>query len=241
MPVHDPPVPGGGDACLRCGTCCRKGGPTLHPADLPLVEDGRIPARDLVTIRAGERVYDNLSGRTVWSEGEMIKVRGLKGSWCCVFYDAGACACRIYHRRPAQCEALDCRAPRALETLSASVRLTRRDVLGRIEGLWEMIEVHEGRCAYRRVRDAARHLVRQPEDGDAVGEVLEMVRYDAALREVWIEKDGSRADLLDFLLGRPMTDTLPGFGFAVERTGPAVRLTFSPWRFRSLDADRRAP
>jgi Fe-S-cluster containining protein len=48
--------------CRRCGTCCEKGGPSLHREDRPLVDNGQIPVRHLFTIRRGELAQDNIKG-----------------------------------------------------------------------------------------------------------------------------------------------------------------------------------
>ena len=60
--------------CHRCGTCCEKGGPSLHREDRPMIDDGRIPARCLFTIRRGERVRDNVKGTLVPLSEEVIKI-----------------------------------------------------------------------------------------------------------------------------------------------------------------------
>lgn len=56
-------------SCRRCGTCCIKGGPSLHREDLPLVEEGRIRVQDLVCIRSGEMAYDPRRGAAVRTSG----------------------------------------------------------------------------------------------------------------------------------------------------------------------------
>jgi hypothetical protein len=48
--------------CRRCGRCCRLGGPALHTADLPLILQGRLTPAELVTLRRGEGVTDNVAG-----------------------------------------------------------------------------------------------------------------------------------------------------------------------------------
>ena len=48
--------------CKRCGTCCREGGPALHRVDHDLVASGKIPLKDLYTIRKEELARDNVKG-----------------------------------------------------------------------------------------------------------------------------------------------------------------------------------
>ncbi len=68
------------DVCHRCGTCCEKGGPALHHGDKALVEEGRIPAKYLFTIRKGEPAHDNVKGNTLFAQTDLIKIKSKKGS-----------------------------------------------------------------------------------------------------------------------------------------------------------------
>ncbi len=219
---------------MRCGTCCREGGPTLHTVDRHLVDDGFIPARHLVTIRAGERVWDNIHRRLVLSDLEMIKVKGSSGTWTCICFDPEACGCRIYNHRPSQCLAQKCWAPSELEAIAADRRLTRRDVLSDVQGLWKLIDDHENRCSYRRIPPISEALHRTPGDASITAPLMEMVTYDQALRRVLVENGKAHEDMLDFLLGRPMTRTLNGFGFVVDTTGDGTAISFSHRRYLEL-------
>ncbi len=40
-------------ACVQCGECCRMGSPTLHLEDIPLLQSGKIPWDQLITLRKG--------------------------------------------------------------------------------------------------------------------------------------------------------------------------------------------
>ena len=71
--------------CIRCGTCCEKGGPALHAEDKALVEAGRIHTRYLYTIRKGERVHDNVRNCLIPATSDIIKLKGKNQSWVCVF------------------------------------------------------------------------------------------------------------------------------------------------------------
>lgn len=214
--------------CRRCGTCCRKGGPALHRQDSRLIEDGRIPAEALYTIRPGEPVQDNVAGRPSFADGDIIKIKGGGEDWCCRFLEKATNRCTIYDHRPAECRALQCWDIRAIEALYERERLTRRDLLQGVEGLWDLIEDHERRCNYRRLRDLAGRLSGGPaEQKTALGDVTDMVKYDESLRRLLVENGHTPAGMLDFLLGRPLTQTLPGFHIKVESSGDRIRLTHS--------------
>jgi hypothetical protein len=54
-----------------------------------------------------------------------------------------------------------------------------------------------------------------------------MLRYDESLRELLVEKGQAPAEMLDFLLGRPLAVTLPGFQVRVTRRGGRIQLKHS--------------
>ena len=221
-------TPSTGQSCRRCGTCCRKGGPALHRQDAPLINDGRIPAEALYTIRPGEPVQDNVAGHLSFAEDDIIKIRGRNDGWCCRFLEEATNRCTIYDHRPAECRALQCWDTRAIEALYAQERLTRRDLLQGVAGLWELIEDHERRCDYRRIHDLAGRLSGKPAEQKAtLGAITEMVKYDESLRQLLVENGHTPAGMLDFLLGRPLTQTLPGFHIRVESSAGRIRLVHS--------------
>ena len=123
--------------CIRCGECCLKSSPTLQTKDLPLLVGGSIRLAHLYTIRKGELVRDNVRGRLVPADQEMIKVRDNRGS--CVFYVGEEKACNIYENRPAQCASLKCWDTAEFMELFQSPKLHRQDVVedGVLQGLLE--------------------------------------------------------------------------------------------------------
>jgi Fe-S-cluster containining protein len=195
-------------ACNRCGTCCRKGGPALHQEDRRLVEDGHIHTRQLVTLRAGETTRDPIEGRLVTLAGEVIKIKGRGGTWCCRFFAPQRQACRIYAFRPLECRLLTCWDTQAIESGYTRDRLTRRDLLSGIRGLWELVEAHEQRCGYERIQ----RLCAGREGCSASGArraLEELIAYDAELRRLVVARGGLEHGMTDFLFGRPLRKTLP--------------------------------
>ncbi|MBC2711936.1 MAG: YkgJ family cysteine cluster protein [Desulfosarcina sp.] len=211
------------NSCQRCGTCCEKGGPSLHREDRPLVDDGRIPARCLFTIRRGELARDNVKGTLAPLTEEIIKIKGQAGRWTCLFYDEETRECGIYDHRPLECRAMDCRDTRRIERVYETARLTRRDLLSGIDGLWELIEDHEQRCSY----DGLKSLV-----GEGTGHgrlrqeeaILEIIRYDAHVRRLTTEKGGMDGKMMHFIFGRPLVDTIKMFDIALMKQDGTYRL-----------------
>ncbi|MGA6926812.1 MAG: YkgJ family cysteine cluster protein [Desulfosarcina sp.] len=210
--------------CRRCGTCCEKGGPALHRDDRPLVDQGHIPAGCLFTIRKGERVIDNVNGVPEFLAEEILKIKGQNGLWCCFFYDRPSRGCRIYDHRPVECRALNCRDTRRIEAIYRTARLTRRDLLGGISGLWELIADHEQRCGYQ-VLQALVGEGLDPSRLKQEKEILEIVRFDAHIRELTVERAGLDGRLLEFIFGRPLIDTIKTFGIQLVKTKGVYGLT----------------
>ncbi|MGD9193367.1 MAG: hypothetical protein PVH58_15695, partial [Desulfobacterales bacterium] len=65
----------GTNECMRCGTCCEKGGPSFHHDDRMLIEKGIILSKNLYTIRRGELAYDNVQGCLRAVESDIIKIK----------------------------------------------------------------------------------------------------------------------------------------------------------------------
>lgn len=205
--------------CRRCGTCCRRGGPALHLADLPLLREGRIDWADVVTLRAGELVREDVArdGELTPLEGDLLKLRGVApsaGDWTCVHYDAEARGCGIYEDRPLECRALDCRDLSGLREAYELERLSRRDVLGAEHPLCELLAEHDERCHAGKLRELA--TLAAEGNSDAGDVVVEMLRYDRSLRGALSDKAELTPEQLEFLLGRPLGDTLDALGFRLQ-------------------------
>lgn len=205
--------------CQRCGTCCRKGGPTLHLEDQALVESGQIPLKHLFTIRQGEPAFDNVAGVIAPAVTDIIKLKGRwEGSEVCCFYDPGPKGCRIYTDRPAECRALKCWDTQEIESLYNCRRLTRRHLLSKVQGLWDMVQDHQERCDYSHVADLAADTKRMPSTAGSQKKLLELIRYDESLRQITCQKAGLDPQMLSFLFGRPLSFTIEMFQLKLKRT-----------------------
>ena len=206
--------------CQRCGTCCRKGGPTLHLEDQTLVASGTIPLKELFTIRQGEPAYDNVTGTIAPAVTDIIKLKGMtESSEICFYYDADTKGCRIYTDRPVECHALKCWDTRAIKDLYNCRRLTRRHLLSQVAGLWELVQDHQERCDYGYVAELAAAVKRTPPTDVAHKKLLELIRFDESLRQLTCEKAGLAPEILLFLFGRPLTFTIQIFQLKQEHTG----------------------
>ncbi len=210
--------------CKRCGQCCRNGGPALHTQDLPLIQDGTIPLADIVTLRAGERVFDQPAQDIRQLDREMLKIKGRDGSWTCRYLSPESNTCGVYATRPAECEALFCRDVEPLKAMYDKDRLTRADLIPEGHPLVELMAEHDRRCAPARLEE----LAKAAREGDReAGEALrEMVAYDREVRRLVPGKTGMDPEMLDFLFGRPARVLLGGMHVRVYETGDAIRFNF---------------
>jgi Fe-S-cluster containining protein len=197
--------------CNRCGECCRKGGPALHLEDRERVENGVIHSRWLYTLREGEPVRENVAGGMHYAVSDIIKVKGRDDTWTCIFFDDSASACTIYDQRPLECRVLKCWDTRRIRSMYEKNRLTRRDLLASVEGLWDLVEDHQRRCSI----DRARELIATLGAGaspSAREELTAMIRYDEEIRKLVVEKGGMAPDMLDFVFGRPLAGIVETLG-----------------------------
>lgn len=215
------------ERCQRCGMCCRNGGPALHTEDQGLYLEGVLEKHHLLTLRAGEWVFDNVRGCVQPTLHEVVRIGGQDDAPACVLYDHTARACTIYAHRPVECCTLDCQAPEGLEAIYTRNRLTRFDLVAPESGLGELMAWHEQACGYARVAELCQRL-----STDAALEarqaLTEMLWQDIHLRQSLRERCAVTQRVLAFLLGRPMTVTLPAFGFRPVFEGQQVR--FLPYQ-----------
>ncbi len=198
--------------CDGCGECCLRSSPSLQTQDLSLVFDGLMPWSHLYTIRIGEPVRNNLTGKLEQARQEIIKVREKPGKSECLFYNGVEKACAIYENRPAQCAAQACWDEREFFRVYAEPKATRQDII-LDETLLRLVSAHEKRCAYTELDRWVRRI--ETDGNDAVKNVLDLLKFDHDLRAMAPEKLGMDSKELDFLFGRPLTETVRLFGLKV--------------------------
>jgi len=211
--------------CKRCGACCRNGGPALHTGDLPLIQDGTIQLSDIVTLRPGERVFDQPAQNILPLDEEILKIKGRDNTWTCRFYSPDGQNCGIYETRPEECEVLFCLDTEPLAAIYNKNRLTRADLLPADHPLMELVVEHGNRCAPKDMEAVAKKA--REGDADAGRELQEMVMYDMEMRRLMEEKGGPAAELTDFLFGRPLRVLLGYMNIKVYETGDSIRFRFA--------------
>lgn len=196
--------------CVRCGTCCRKGGPGLHLEDKGLIDEGVLDPGDLVCFRKGEFVFDQARESLVPLEEELIKIRGKQGSWECLFYDPAIRGCQIYRNRPVECRILTCWDTGPIEELmNRDDRLTRSHLVPEKSGLAELIREHEARCGLHLVDAVVR--TNDMDTPSVRREILDICSYDLSFRETLVQKTRTGMTELECYFGRPLYRAVLGY------------------------------
>jgi Fe-S-cluster containining protein len=200
--------------CIRCGTCCTKGSPTLLEDDMELFNRDILKPGHLITIRAGEPAYSNRTEELAATPEELIKIRETSGSKTCIFFEKSGSECTIYESRPAQCRSQECWNASACEGIDGLTPINRKRLLEPATSLWEIIQRHEERCSYSEFNRAMTRL--GATKGQTVGEVIDLLAFDHHVREFIAENFGIDPDSMDFFLGRPLQDAIANYGLELE-------------------------
>lgn len=213
-------------SCIRCGTCCRKGSPTLHHEDIPILLGGHIKHNQLVTIRKGELAFDPATQSLRPTDKELIKINGRGGSWACRFLDEATSECTVYEHRPLECRLLKCWDTSDLEAAMGRSTLARTDIINRNDPVAEVIQYHDRKVSLEDLQDlTTRFAERRVLEEVAVRKLDEMIRLDLAIRANAFEKLGIDQQYELFIFGRPLTTLIKSYGIQVGASAPAAKAT----------------
>jgi Fe-S-cluster containining protein len=204
------------ESCIRCGTCCERGGPTLHSEDRIFLQEGVLRPINLFTLRAGELAYHPLEERLIELSDDMIKIKSMDESSACTFYNAEQKACFIYEDRPLECRALKCWDTGDIEGLFMQDLLSRLDLCPKGSVIAEMISAYDrsfppGRI-YGLLSEAASPEGAQQTDP----EIERMLSTDDAFRQKVVEALGLKEDELEFFFGRPVKSLIESIKTLVD-------------------------
>jgi len=191
-------------SCIRCGTCCEKGGPALHYEDKIFLQNGTLRPIHLFTLRAGELAFNPLEERLVELSYDMIKVKNKDGSSICTFYDADQHACRIYESRPLECRVLKCWDTNDLEDLFMKDLLSRLDLCPKDSAVAGLISAYERSFPPGRIYGLLSEAGSQKRTQQSNPEIDRMISTDEAFRQKVVEALGLKEDELMFFFGRPV-------------------------------------
>lgn len=187
------------NTCRRCGTCCRKGGPALHEADLGLLQ--HIPMTDLACLRRGEPAFDPRKGGLEPLGHELLKIRGKEGGWECVYFSPQPTECSIYGHRPLECRSLSCSDTGEIFVAMDTPVITRRDIVPPDTALWECIAEHEKLFP---VSEAMCLASERAKGARVTQELGRMISREQHFRQALADKVGARDTDLWAYFGRPL-------------------------------------
>ncbi|MEW6541121.1 MAG: YkgJ family cysteine cluster protein [Bacillota bacterium] len=205
------------DSCIRCGTCCLKGGPTLHHEDKKLLLNGHAGYEHLVTIRKGEAVFDPVLGAPRPTGHELVKVRGKGNGWSCCLFDERSSACRVYEHRFLECRLLKCWDPADLVAVIGVHTIVRTDVINPGDPVRQVIMAHEKECPPDEVRVLIDGLSRGEDRTKTLAALTRLARRDLAVRRYARTEMGLRAEHEYFIFGRPLSRILASHGIMIHK------------------------
>lgn len=218
-------------SCINCGACCKKGGPALHTKDAYLFEENILEIQDVVTIRAGELVRDDMKNRLVPLPNELVKIAPAKTArpddWTCRFLTSNN-RCFLHGKHPAECRAFYCKEPEALMQLSNEPRLEREKICEIIKApaYWiELIKTHDEAVNYEELGPWALEI---DENEEARAKFLEKVEFDRSFRELVVEKKAAPEEALPFLFGRPLLQTMVMFRLTARPSAAGFNIVKMP-------------
>jgi len=211
--------------CKRCGTCCEKGGPALHIQDLSLIEKGFLPFEQFITIRIGELAHDPVLNSIEPVKTELIKIRGIKGSWACIFYDKVRNRCTIYDHRPLACKVLKCWDTDDILGLAGKDLLSRLDIVKEGNPLRKLVIEHEELFPCPDLKTISRTVSRS--SNKTVKKLERIINKDLAYRIRAIDEFNLSVAQEMFYFGRPLFQLLTSLGFTTRETSSGIKLRFS--------------
>lgn len=203
--------------CIRCGTCCQKGGPVLHHQDKQILLEGHAGHQHLITIRKGELAVDPVFGTLMPVSQELVKVRGRGNDWSCCFFDEASSSCTIYEHRFLECRLLRCWDPSELKSVIGKDTVTRAELINPGDPVMKVIEFHERQCPYGELGELLADLSRPNGKRKALVRLHELIRKDLAIRAYAITELGLKEECEPFIFGRPLFKLLRARGIEIER------------------------
>lgn len=201
--------------CIRCGTCCKKGGPVLHLEDKEILRQGHIGYEHLVTLRKGERAYNPLKEVPEPIHRELIKIAGTGRGWGCSFYDEATASCAVYQHRLLECRLLKCWDTSGIVSVIGRNTLRRSDIINPGDPVLELIEKHERECPYHEIESLISAFAGKQKKTTALFRMKELVHNDLSIRNFAFSELGLKREFGMFIFGRPVSQILADRGLKV--------------------------
>jgi Fe-S-cluster containining protein len=211
-------------SCIRCATCCAKGGPTLHVEDRPIIRGGHIGTHHLITLRKGELAYGPTGEVLQPIREELIKIAGKGKSWECIFLKKEGSSCMIYSHRPLECRILKCWDTRELLSVTCKDTLKRSDIIDPQDPILKLIEDHEKTCSLPEMETILSTFSEESDNVTPLNKLAELVRKDLYIRSKAVSVFALPLAVELFILGRPLFALLSCRGISVREEHGRIHL-----------------
>lgn len=194
--------------CIRCGTCCQKGGPVLHHEDKTILISGYVGHQHLVTIRKGEVAKNPINNKLEPVKQEFIKVKGKGKDWTCYFYNDKDASCNIYEHRFIECRLLKCWDTSDIISIIGKNTLIREDIINKDDPILQIIRMHERECSYTKIDELLRKISRGEDKERHIDILNKILIKDIKIRNYAINELGMNSNYELFIFGRPIIENL---------------------------------
>ena len=212
-------------ACIRCGTCCRKGGPALHKEDKKILLKGHISYHHLITIRKGELAFTPLSSKPEPVKQELVKIAGKGKSWACLFYEKKQSSCAVYEKRPLECRLLKCWDTSDILSITGKGTITRSDLINPADAVMKLIETHEKECPVYETENLISNLSKKTGKSKSLARLTELVCKDMDIRSRAVAEFDLPLSIELFIFGRPLFKLLNSRGIFIREIMGKISLS----------------
>ncbi len=203
--------------CIRCGTCCRKGGPVLHYEDRQIILKGHIGYQHLMTLRKGEKVFNPVKEDFENLKVELIKIKNATDGISCYFFDETSNSCLIYENRPIECRLLKCWDTSDIIKIIGKNTIKRKDIMNPDDPVIEIIDSHEQDCPGHETEELL-SSIKLSESKQVFKRLAGILQKDLSIRRFTFEDLKVSKDYELFLFGRPMSRMLKERGLTVKNS-----------------------
>ena len=175
----------------------------MHSEDRPLLVEGLLRPKDLVTYRKGELALNPVTGELITLSSEMIKICGIDLEGQCIYFSQSDNACTIYEKRPLECRLLKCWDTQPIEQLFLKDLLNRGDVIPPGSLLADLIKSYEKAFPVGLLADISMSLIKDEDDRSE--EKSRLLESDKSFRRMACDRLGIDQQSCNFFFGRPVS------------------------------------